>query len=106
MKITEDSLLHSGFTRKEIQKLNNNIANYGGDLDEVVHDLARRFKTLLWIFSCGILFFIYLVFSKQDDHWYVFSGGISILIVFLICSFAQPPIISYKSWRHVRSEKS
>ncbi|HFD7155407.1 hypothetical protein [Enterobacter cloacae] len=53
MKITEDSLLHSGFTRKEIQKLNNNIANYGGDLDEVVHDLARRFKIstmdfLLW----------------------------------------------------------
>lgn len=65
MKITEDSLLHSGFTRKEIQKLNNNIANYGGDLDEVVHDLARRFKTLLWIFSCGILFFIYLVFQNR-----------------------------------------
>ena len=65
MKITEDSLLHSGFTRKEIQKLNNNIANYGGDLDEVVHDLARRFKTLLWIFSCGILFFIYLVFFQN-----------------------------------------
>lgn len=106
MSITEDSLLHSGFTHKEIQILKNNIESFGGDLDEVVHDLARRFKTMLWIFSCGLLFFVYLVFSKQDDYWYVLSGGISILIVFLIISFAQPPIISYKSWRHIRSEKN
>jgi hypothetical protein len=106
MNITEEALLRSGFTEKELGYLKNNIENYGGTLDEVVPDLARRFKIMLWVFFCGFCFFIFLICTKYDDPWYVFSSGISLLLGLLIVAFCQPPIISYKSWRHLSGKKN
>ena len=44
MDFSKDRLLASGFTVKELQKLQHNIDNFGGTFEEVISDLAKRFK--------------------------------------------------------------
>ena len=46
MKVTDETLLRSGFTQPELQKIKSNIGKYGGTLGEAINDLARRFVTL------------------------------------------------------------
>jgi hypothetical protein len=46
---SEEALLKSGFSKRDLQKLKNNIENYGGSFDSVTHDLANRFKAMKWI---------------------------------------------------------
>ncbi|MGY3161025.1 hypothetical protein ACVWVR_000293 [Ewingella americana] len=49
MKVSETSLLESGFSHVEVQKIKNNVELFGGTLEEAINDLARRFSTLLWV---------------------------------------------------------
>ncbi|MDY1038340.1 hypothetical protein [Lelliottia sp. CFBP8978] len=103
MGITEDSLLQSGFTRKEIQILKNNIESFGGDFDEVIHDLGRRFNILIFILFFFLLSVVFLaIFSNTGK---LISGSIGLLITSMILIFIQPPVISYKSWRFCRKNK-
>lgn len=106
MDFSKERLLASGFTAKELQKLQNNIDNFGGSFEEVVGDLAKRFKIFLWVFCCCITYFLFLIFSKIDDSGYVFGGGITLLVAVLIIGFSQPPIISFKCWRFCRVNKN
>lgn len=96
---SKEHLLASGFTAKELQMLQNNIDNFGGTFEEIVRDLAKRFKIFLWVFCCCIACFLFLLYSKIDDFGYVFGGGISLLIAVFIIGFSQPPVISFKCWR-------
>ncbi|UIA81833.1 hypothetical protein LU604_14070 [Erwinia tracheiphila] len=41
MDFSKNRLLASGFTVKELRKLQNNIDNFGGTLEGIVRDLAR-----------------------------------------------------------------
>ncbi|WON76810.1 hypothetical protein [Serratia sp. UGAL515B_01] len=102
MDFSKERLLASGFTERELQILQNNIDSFGGTMEEVIRDLAKRFKIFLWVFFCSLAFFLFLIYSKHDDLLYVFSGGVSLLIAVLIIALIQPPIISYKSWRFCR----
>ena len=104
MDFSKEHLLASGFTAKELQKLQINIDNFGGTFEEVVKELARRFTIFLWVFICCISFFAFLLYSKSDDMGYVFCGGISMLIAISIMAFSQPPIISFKCWRFCKKE--
>jgi len=99
MDFSREHLLASGFTAKELQKLQNNIDNFGGTFEVVVRDLAKRFKIFLWVFGCCLLCFLFLLYSKNDDFWYVFGGGISLLVAVFIVGLSQPPVISFKCWR-------
>ncbi|PKH26650.1 hypothetical protein CIG19_02320 [Enterobacterales bacterium CwR94] len=103
---SKDSLLASGFTVRELQKLQNNIDNYGGTFEEVIRELAKRFKIFLWVFCCCVACFLFLIYSKVDDVGYIFGGGISLLVAVFIIGFSQPPIISFKCWRFCRINKS
>ncbi|SCB75585.1 hypothetical protein [Kosakonia oryziphila] len=103
MGITEDSLLHSGFTHKEIRILKNNIKSFGGDLDEVVHDLAKRFNVLIVILFFFLLSVVFLAIYSSVGK--LISGSIGLLITSIILIFIQPPVISYKSWRFCRENK-
>ncbi|KFD22480.1 hypothetical protein GTPT_0053 [Tatumella ptyseos ATCC 33301] len=106
MDFSKDRLMASGFTVKELQKLQHNIDNFGGTFEEVIGDLAKRFKIFLWVFFCCVACFWFLIYSKIDDIGYVFSGGISLFVAVLIIGFSQPPIISFKCWRFCRINKN
>lgn len=106
MKVNEEILLKSGFSHTEIQKIQNNIDNFGGTFEEVVKDLAKRFEVFLWVLCCCAVFFLFLIYSKSDDHGYVLGGGISLLVAILIIGLSQPPVISFKCWRLLRLNKS
>ncbi|EOS93217.1 hypothetical protein LU631_13000 [Erwinia tracheiphila] len=48
MDFSKNRLLASGFTVKELRKLQNNIDNFGGTLEGIVRDLAKRFKRIFF----------------------------------------------------------
>ncbi|WP_371601278.1 hypothetical protein [Pantoea sp. AV62] len=50
MKVSEAALLKSGFSHADLQKIKNNVDSYGGSLGESIHDLANRFRIVLWVF--------------------------------------------------------
>ncbi|MFB9085141.1 hypothetical protein LU604_23940 [Erwinia tracheiphila] len=58
MDFSKERLLASGFTAKELQKLQNNIDNFGGSFEEVVRDLAKRFKRIFFMIIFLFVFFI------------------------------------------------
>ena len=99
MDCSNERLLAAGFTAKELQKLQNNIDNFGGTFEEVIIDLDKRFNFFLWVFFCCIDCFLFLIYSRINDVGYIFGGGISLLVAVFIIGFSQPPIISYKCWR-------
>ena len=72
MEFSVESLLESGFTKRELRYIYNNIYSFGGTLEEVVRDLSKRFKIFLWVFCCCITVFLFLLYSKSDDLGYVF----------------------------------
>ncbi|PDP90190.1 hypothetical protein [Enterobacter cloacae] len=100
MDVTEEALLSSGFTQSDLQKIKNNVENYGGTLGEAIQDLDNRFRVILWITSSCLMVFILLVLFAAKET--VVGGGISILIAIIIVVFIQPSVLSYKSWRFWR----
>jgi hypothetical protein len=104
MKVSEAALLQSGFSPEDLQKIKNNIDSYGGSLDDSIHDLANRFRIVLWVFFGCIAVFIWVIFS--NNQVYIMSTGIGLLITMLIVIFVQPPVLSYKSWRYCRIHRA
>lgn len=100
MDFSKERLLASGFTTKELQKLQNNIDNFGGSFEEVVRDLAKRFKRIFFTVVIMFLLFIYAVFFSSTDE--VIALGIATLVVSTLVIFLQPPVISFKCWRFCR----
>lgn len=101
MEFSVDSLLKSGFTRRELRYIYNNIYSFGGTLEEVVKDLAKKFK----IFIFTLISFLLVLCFKWSDPWYVFSCAISFVIIDLMMLFLQPPVMSFKCWRFCRVNK-
>ncbi|MFC0140056.1 hypothetical protein ACFFJN_08270 [Erwinia mallotivora] len=59
MKISEEALLHAGFSAADLRKIRNNTESYGGTLGEAIQDLANRFRIMMWVFSACIMMFIW-----------------------------------------------
>ncbi|WP_294906706.1 hypothetical protein [Tatumella sp. UBA2305] len=100
MKVSEAALLKSGFSHADLQKIKNNVDSYGGSLGESIHDLANRFRIVMWVFFGCMVVFIWVILS--GNQLYIISTGIGLLITMLIVIFVQPPVLSYKSWRYCR----
>lgn len=99
MSVSETALLDSGFSHDDLQKIKSNVEHYGGTLEEAINDLARRFRSLLWVTGvCIVVFLLLLAFSSPIK---VMAGGLAIVFGITIMSFAQPLVISYKSWRYI-----
>ena len=98
MNVTDEALLRSGFTPSDLQKIKNNVESYGGTIEEAINDLARRFSTLIWVSGvCIVVLLLIVVFSSSIR---VLAWGLAITVGITIMSFAQPPMLSYKSWRY------
>lgn len=100
MDFSKEHLLASGFTTKELQMLQNNIDNFGGTFEQVVKDLSKRFNVLISIISLFCFFFVVSLFFSSHDK--ILSYGVGLVIVSVILVFIQPPVISFKCWRHYR----
>lgn len=104
MKVTDEALLRSGFTQPELQKIKSNIEKYGGTLGEAINDLARRFVTFAGVVAvCALILLLLIVFSSPDR---AVAWGLAMIFGVAIMSFAQPPVISYKSWRYRKTIKN
>lgn len=69
MKVSEETLLESGFSHSELQKIKSNVDNFGGTLDEVILDLARRFNVAKWITIVALIILILTsVLSTKITH--------------------------------------
>ncbi|MBO1811589.1 hypothetical protein J4G53_25525 [Serratia ureilytica] len=96
MSISEEQLLASGFTPADMKKIKNNLASYGGTLGEAIHDLANRFRVILWIFYGCLALIAWLIISGDIDN--IISGSIGLAVTMFIVVFINPPVLSYKSW--------
>lgn len=104
MDFSKERLLASGFTEKELQRLQNNIDNFGGSFEEVVVDLAKRFKRIFFMVIFLFVFFIYVILFESINE--IISFGVSFVIVSVLIIFLQPPVISFKCWRFCRASKT
>ncbi|HCM9637267.1 hypothetical protein M8Q38_02370 [Enterobacter hormaechei] len=103
MNVTDESLLRSGFTQSDLQKIKNNLESYGGTLGHAIRDLARRFILTVWVVSSCLAVFIFLVIFASEES--IFSGAIGLSCGIAVAIFIQPPVLAYKSWRFCRTNK-
>ncbi|MFC0139506.1 hypothetical protein ACFFJN_05120 [Erwinia mallotivora] len=97
MKVTEETLLQSGFNYSEIERLKNNVKNFGGTLDEAIQDLARRFNVAKWITIVALLVFIFAsIFSTQNN---ILSLAFSLLVGLPFIWYLTPAKLAFKAWR-------
>ncbi|MCX8963730.1 hypothetical protein EHW66_01475 [Erwinia psidii] len=96
MKVSDVALLKSGFSHADLQKLKNNIANYGGSLDSVIHDLANRFNASKWITIAAFTILTLTLMLASIDT----SITLAILLSFIW--YLTPAKLAYKSWRYRR----
>lgn len=95
---SEEALLKSGFSKRDLQKLKNNIENYGGSLDSVTHALANRFKATKWITIVSfIILALTLLLASRDTSM---TLAITLLIVLPFIWYITPAKLGYKSWRY------
>ena len=98
MKVSEKALLESGFSHADLLKLKNNMANYGGSLDSMIHDLANRFNASKWITIIAfIILALTLLLASRDTS---LTLALTLLIVLPFIWYITPAKLGYKSWRY------
>jgi len=96
MAITEEKLLASGFTPADVQKLKNNIDNYGGSFELLINNLSNRFRANIWISIAVLLVCLaILVISSLGD---ASSGAVAGFIALAIVWLTIPISLAYKAW--------
>ncbi|MFJ5159294.1 hypothetical protein ACIP6T_08970 [Pantoea sp. NPDC088449] len=98
MKTNEEKLLKYGFNQSDLQKLKNNIANYGGSLDSVTHDLANRFKASKWITIVALTIMVLTLMLASSDTSITLLATLVIVLPFIW--YLTPATLAYKSWRY------
>lgn len=100
MKVSEKSLLESGFSHADLQKLNNNVSNYGGSLDSATHDLANRFNASKWITIAAFIILAVTLMLASVDTSITLAATLAIVLPFIW--YLTPAKLAYKSWRYRR----
>ncbi|MCX8959365.1 hypothetical protein EHW64_18185 [Erwinia psidii] len=100
MNVSETALLESGFNYADLQKLKNNIANYGGSLDTVTHDLANRFIASKWITIAAFIILALTIMLASVDTSITLAATLAIVLPFIW--YLTPAKLAYKSWRYRR----
>ena len=100
MKVSETALLESGFSYADLQKLKNNIANYGGSLDSATHDLANRFNASKWITIAAFIILALTLMLASVDTSITLAATLAIVLPFIW--YLTPAKLAYKSWRYRR----
>lgn len=100
MKVSEETLLASGFSHTDLQKIKSNVENFGGTFDEVIQDLAKRFNVAKWITIVAfiILFFTSVLSTKNNTLSLAFSLVVGLPLVW----YLTPAKLAFKAWRYKR----
>lgn len=99
---TEDRLLRSGFTPKDIKKLRNHNANFGSTLDSVVSGLSARFRGILYVTTALLIFEIIIVAVSSLDN--IISCSIAVFFALAVIYLTTPSKLAYKSWSYMRNK--
>ncbi|QKJ87092.1 hypothetical protein PMPD1_2146 [Paramixta manurensis] len=98
MKVSEDALLRSGFSHSDLEKVKNNVENFGGTLEEVIQDLAKRFNVAKWI---TIVAFVILIFtSVLSTKSNALSLAFSLVVGLPFIWYLTPAKLAFKAWRY------
>lgn len=100
MKVSEKALLESGFSHADLRKLKNNMANYGGSLDSMIHDLANRFNASKWITIIAFIILALTLMLASVDTSITLAATLAIVLPFIW--YLAPAKLAYKSWRYRR----
>ncbi|GLR08766.1 hypothetical protein COO59_11705 [Mixta theicola] len=98
MKVSDADLLKSGFSKSDLQKLKNNIANHGGSLDSVIYDLANRFIAAKWISIVALTVLLLTLMLASGNTTITLAATLAIVLPFIW--FLAPARLAYKSWRY------
>lgn len=104
MKVSEETLLKSGFSHTDILKIKSNVENFGGSMGDTLRDLANRFVIALSVVAGCLTVFVLLVLFGSAEI--LFSGSVGLLCGIAVAIFVQPPVLAYKCWRYQRIHRS
>ena len=98
MKVSEKTLLESGFSHTDLQKIKNNVEDFGGTLDEVIHDLAKRFNVAKWItIVASVILILASVFSTKNN---TLSLAFSLIVGLPFIWYLTSAKLAFKAWRY------
>lgn len=103
MATNEQTLLDSGFTQKDVLKLNRYQRNNQLTLDNVISDLSKRFQSALLLTSGLVLIYIITLFIASREN--IISMGIALIVALAITWFFQPPVLAWKSWQFHKKQR-
>jgi hypothetical protein len=103
MAINEQTLLNSGFTQKDVIKLNKYQRNNELTLNSVIIDLSKRFQSALLLTTGLLLIYIITLFIASQEN--IISMGIALLIALAITWFFQSPVLAWKSWQFHKKQR-
>ena len=98
MKVSEKSLLESGFSHAELQKIKSNVENFGGTLDEVIQDLAKRFNIAKWITIIAFVILILTAVLSTKNN--TLSLAFSLIVGLPFIWYLTPAKLAFKAWRY------
>ncbi|MFG1174396.1 hypothetical protein AAFN90_12555 [Erwiniaceae bacterium CAU 1747] len=98
MRVSEKALLKSGFSHTDIQKIHSNIENFGGTLDEVIQDLAKRFNVAKWITIVAFVTLIFTSVLSTEDN--ILSLAFSLIVGLPFIWYLTPAKLAFKAWRY------
>lgn len=103
MEVNEATLLKSGFSPSDLQRIKHSIDRYGGSSVEVIQELANRFTIAACVIIFCLVVFTFLVAFGPSES--IFSGSIGLACGIAVAVFMQPPFLSYKAWRYLRMKR-
>ncbi len=95
MEVTEAALLKSGFNHAELRKLKSNISNYGGTLDSITFDLAKRFNAAKWVTIVALFILIITLMLASGDASITLTATLAIVLPFIW--YLTPAKLAHKS---------
>lgn len=98
MKVSEEALLKSGFSYSDLQKVKNNMENFGGTLEEVIHDLAKRFTIAKWITIIAFVILLFTAFLSTKNN--TLSLAFSLIVGLPLVWYLTPARLAFKAWRY------
>ncbi|KFC87072.1 hypothetical protein NGK36_04370 [Hafnia alvei] len=98
MKVSEETLLESGFSHTDLQKIKSNVENFGGTLDEVIQDLEKKFNVAKWItiIAFVILIFTSVLSTKNNTLSLVFSLIVGLPFIWYLANAK----LAFRAWRY------
>lgn len=98
MKVSEETLLESGFSHSDLQKVKSNVDNFGRTLDEVILDLEKRFNVAKWITIVALVILILTsVLSTKNN---TLSLAFSLIVGLPFIWYLTPAKLTFKAWRY------